>query len=300
MLNNGCEYREFVGPNADKQTLLDYLCLRYLHSSRADWLQRIASGQVLLDARPAQFDSILRSGSELVWQRPPWNEPDAPLGFSVLYEDQDILIVNKPAGLPTLPGANFLQATLLHQVQCYAADAAPIHRLGRWTSGIVVCARNPRASTELLRQWSTRMTMKRYRTLISGTPEWNSKVIDTPIGPVAHALLGSIHAASPNGKAALSHVDVLERRNTTSLCDVLIRTGRPHQIRIHLAAVGYPLHGDPLYISGGIPAVDSQALPGDPGYQLHAVELCLQHPRTKHEMRIECPPPSPLQCDSEL
>lgn len=289
--NDGCEYREQLGAVADSLTLLDYLSQRYAHSSSEEWTARIESGQVLLDKHTAQVDSILRQGSELVWQRPAWIEPDAPRSFDVLYEDADILVVNKPAGLPTLPGANFLQATLLYQVQRYAPDAAPVHRLGRWTSGIVLCARNTHAGSELLRQWSLQSTLKRYRTLISGVPEWNSKTIDTSIGPVPHALLGSVHAASITGKAALSKVSVLERRDMTSLCDVRISTGRPHQIRIHLAAAGYPLFGDPLYISGGVPAADSHALPGDPGYLLHAAELRFQHPRTGEQLALDCMPP---------
>jgi len=89
---------------------------------------------VLLDGQPADSESVLRRGCELVWQRPPWIEPDAPGTFSVLYEDNDLLAVAKPAGLPTLPGGNFLKATLLRLVRAYAPDAAPLHRLGRWTS----------------------------------------------------------------------------------------------------------------------------------------------------------------------
>ncbi len=293
-LNDGCEYREQLGAVADSLTLLEYLCQRYSHSSSEDWTARIESGQVLLDKHTAHIDSILRQGSELVWQRPAWIEPDAPRSFEVLYEDADILVVNKPAGLPTLPGANFYQSTLLWQVQRYAPDAAPVHRLGRWTSGIVLCARNANAGRNVLQQWSAHTTRKRYRALISGSPAWDNNIIDTPIGPVPHALLGSVHAACATGKAALSHVRILARHATSSVCDVDITTGRPHQIRIHMAVTGHPLSGDPLYISGGVPAADSHALPGDPGYHLHASELRLQHPRTGDALVIECRPPTVL------
>ncbi len=135
ILNNGCEYREQLGADADGQTLLAYLSRRYSHSDTVEWTERIANGHVLIDSVPAHTDTVLRKGSDLVWQRPPWIEPDAPRTFSVLYEDDDLLAVAKPAGLPTLPGANFLTATLLHLVRAYAPDAAPVHRLGRWTSG---------------------------------------------------------------------------------------------------------------------------------------------------------------------
>ncbi|MBI3774650.1 MAG: RluA family pseudouridine synthase [Gammaproteobacteria bacterium] len=293
--NDGCEYRERIGPDAEGRTLLAYLSQRYRHSTSAQWAEHILSGLVLIDAQPAHAETILQRGSELIWQRPPWIEPDAPRSFSVVYEDEDLLAVAKPAGLPTLPGAGFLQSTLLHQVQRYAPDAAPLHRLGRWTSGLVLCARNPHASRNLMQQWSSKAVGKRYRALASGSPLWNEMTISAPIGPVPHALLGSLHAATPEGKASLSQVHVLERRADSFLCDVRIETGRPHQIRIHLAAAGHPLLGDPLYLSGGQPAPDSQALPGDPGYQLHSAELSFRHPRSGHALVILCEPPQQLR-----
>jgi 23S rRNA pseudouridine1911/1915/1917 synthase len=294
-LNEGCEYRERLGPDADSRMLLDYLSTRYRHSSSAEWATRIASGHVLIDDLPAHADSILREGCKLVWQRPPWIEPDAPKSFSILYEDDDVIAVNKPAGLPTLPGANFLQSTLLYLVRSYAPDAAPLHRLGRWTSGIVLCARNKNARTELMRQWSAKQVGKLYRALASGRPEWDETTISTPIGPVTHALLGSVHSASQKGRPSLSYVTVIERREGSFLCDVRIETGRPHQIRIHLAFSGHPLVGDPLYGAGGLPLPDTHALPGDPGYHLHAAKLIFHHPVTRRETVIECEPPSLLR-----
>ena len=293
--NEGCEYREQLGSDADGWTVLSYLSQRYGHSPEAEWRSRISAGQVLLNGQPVTPEGILRRGGELVWSRPPWVEPEAPLSFSVLYEDEDLLAVAKPAGLPTLPGANFLQNTLLGLVRRYAADASPLHRLGRWTSGIVLCARNVRHRTDLMQQWSANKVGKRYRALASGLPAADAMTITTPIGPVPHSLLGSVHAASPDGKPARSEVSVLERRDDSFLCDVRITTGRPHQIRIHLAAAGHPLAGDPLYDAGGLPPPDTRAVPGDPGYHLHAAELTFQHPRTGWETRIECEPPPLLR-----
>lgn len=294
-LNRGCEYREQLGPDAEGMTLLAYLSRRYDHSTEAEWAHRIASEQVLIDSRIVEPERRLKQGCELVWQRPPWIEPDAPASFSVLYEDEDLLAVAKPAGLPTLPGANFYENTLLYRAQAYAPDATPVHRLGRWTSGLVLCARNHQARTSLMQQWSAHKVGKRYRALASGLPDWQEKTIAVPIGQVSHALLGTIHAADPKGKPALSHVTMLEQREDSFLCDVRITTGRPHQIRIHLASIGHPLQGDPLYSTGGIPAPGSRALPGDPGYQLHSAELRFLHPRTGQEIVISCEPPEVLQ-----
>ena len=294
-LNEGCEYREQLGPDADGRTLLQHLTRCYGHSSSAEWAARIASGHVLVDGLPANAGSVLRRGCEMVWLRPPWTEPDAPKSFDLLYEDDDLIAVNKPAGLPTLPGANFLQSTLLYLVRAHAPDAAPLHRLGRWTSGIVLCAKNQNARTALMRQWSARKVGKRYRALASGRPAWDETTIAAPIGPVPHALLGSVHGAARDGKPALSCVTVIERRADSFLCDVRIATGRPHQIRIHLAFSGHPLVGDPLYGAGGLPLPDTCALPGDPGYHLHAAELRFQHPGTLREVVIESAPPPLLR-----
>jgi len=297
--NEGCEYCEQLGPDADGLTVLAYLSRRYEHSSVTEWAERIASGHVLADSLPVNAERVLQRGCELVWQRPPWVEPEAPTSFSVLYEDDDLLAVAKPAGLPTLPGANFLQTTLLYLVRAYAPDAAPLHRLGRWTSGLVLCARNHHSRAAMMKQWSENKVGKRYRALAHRLPAWDEMTISTPIGPVAHALLGSIHAATPNGKPSLSQVTVLERRTDSFLCDVRIATGRPHQIRIHLAAAGHPLQGDPLYAAGGLPAPDTRALPGDPGYHLHSAELSFRHPSTGCELDIECEPPQLLRVSTD-
>jgi 23S rRNA pseudouridine1911/1915/1917 synthase len=112
--------------------------------------------------------------------------------------------------------------------------------------------------------------------------------------------LATVHAADPAGKPAQSLVRVIERRPSGFLCDVSIKTGRPHQIRIHLAAAGHPLLGDPLYGAGGGIIPGTQAVPGDPGYLLHAAELRFRHPQDEREILICCPPPAALRTRAEL
>jgi 23S rRNA pseudouridine1911/1915/1917 synthase len=292
--NEGFTYRERVGAEAET-TLLAYLDRRYRHSPCHVWASRIEAGDVLVDGRPVAIDLVLRRGQEVAWRRPPWDEPQAPLTFRVVYEDDDVLAVDKPAGLPTLPGANFLLHTLHHLVRSYAPDATALHRLGRFTSGLVLFARTARARAELSGQLSARQVRKRYRALACGGPAWDAITIDRPIGPVSHPLLESVHAAAADGKPSLSRIDVVERRAGTFLCDVRITTGRPHQIRIHLAAAGHPLAGDPLYIVGGLPAAGTRAVPGDPGYLLHAAEIAFLHPRDRRELVLKSAPPPALE-----
>ncbi len=218
-----------------------------------------------------------------------------PLTFDVIHEDADLLAVSKPSGLPTMPAGGFLEHTLLALVRARFGEAHPAHRLGRGTSGLVLFARTPAAAAALGRAWRTQEVTKIYRVLVDGDPPWTSHEITTPIGPVPHDVLGSVHAASPAGRPAHSVVTVLERRGDATLCDARITTGRPHQIRIHLAAAGHPLVGDPLYVAGGLPRADSHVLPGDGGYLLHAHRLRLAHPATGTSLDLVAPPPSALR-----
>lgn len=294
-MNRGFDYEERIDRNGEGCTLLDYLVSRYRHSDARAWEERILAGCVLLDGATANPGAVLRRGQVVVWHRPGWEEPETPAAFEVLLDDPDVLAIAKPAGLPTLPGGGFLEHTLLAKVRALDPAASPLHRLGRWTSGVVIFARNPEAAADLARQFAARAIEKRYRALASGRPERDAFTIDVPIGTVPHALLGTVHAASPTGRPSLTRVAVVERRPDTFLCDVRIETGRPHQIRIHLAAAGHPLVGDPLYPPGGVPPPDTRAVPGDPGYFLHAAEIAFRHPRSDRSVVVTCVPPPGLR-----
>jgi 23S rRNA pseudouridine1911/1915/1917 synthase len=129
---------------------------------------------------------------------------------------------------------------------------------------------------------------------VSGAPQRDVFSIQVRIGLVPHPRLGRVHAAADAGKQAVSHVKVLACREGATLVEVTIPTGRPHQIRIHLAAAGHPLVGDPLYGVGGVPTVEP-GLPGDLGYWLHAQRLRVAHPETAAPLVIECAAPPMLR-----
>lgn len=293
-LNSGWTYREMVGRDAAGGTVLDYLAARYAHSSREDWARRIAEGRVEVDGKPALPEMELRQAQLLVWRRPPWQEPAVPCSFAVLYRDEDVLAVAKPGGLPTLPGAAFLESTLLHLVRRQDREAVPVHRLGRGTSGIVLFALSARARSRMTQAFRLREVRKVYRGLLQGSPGKDRFSVDVPIGPVPHPYLGTVHAASRDGMLAHTEVRVLERGAGGTLAEIRITTGRPHQIRIHLAAAGHPLVGDPLYGAGGLPRV-ATAVPGDTGYWLHAQQLVLSHPVTEKQLELFCACPLPLR-----
>jgi 23S rRNA pseudouridine1911/1915/1917 synthase len=293
-VNAGFEYREEIGPEAAGRTVLAWLRQRYRHSTEGTWRERIASGEVWLDGKVALAMDVLRPGQSLVWRRPPWEEPAVPLGFAILHRDEHLLAAAKPRGLPSVPNGGFLEHTLLFRVRRLHPEAVPMHRLGRGTSGLVLFARTDRARRAVQAEWRAGRIEKEYRALVKGDPAVESFTVDTPIGPLPHPRLGQVHAASPVGKPAVSHVRVLARRDDASLVAVTIGTGRPHQIRIHLAAAGHPLVGDPLYVVGGLPGPDP-ALPGEGGYRLHAHRLALAHPATGERVELECTPPPELR-----
>ncbi len=301
VLNHGFEYRERLGPDASGIRIIDYLTRHYSRFKREEWLERIDSGRILLDGFPSNPETILRAGLMLSWMRPPWEEPEAPCSFAILYRDEYLIGIAKPKGLPTIPGGGgFMDNTLLSRVRLHYPGSLPLHRLGRGTSGVVLFAITPDAASKVSQAWRRGDVLKVYRALASGCPAKDEFEVDTPIGPVPHGILNTIYAACPTGKPAHSHVSILERRENSSLLQIRIMTGRPHQIRIHLAAAGYPLVGDPLYGVGGVPAEDSRALPGDLGYHLHSALLGFPHPVTKQWVEIACPAPPLLHRSDKI
>jgi len=294
-LNQGYSYSEIISPRAGGMSVLEYLTEHYRHSSSEEWEGRLQAGLVMADEQSVKSTDRLLPGQRLTWIRPPWEEPDAPLAWAVLFEDQDLLAVAKPSGLPTLPGGGFLEHTLLNRVQQRFPEANPIHRLGRATSGVVLFARSEGAASHLSNALQQHRMEKVYRALVVGHPAEDVFEVNVPIGPIPHPTLGTVHGASTGGKRARSFVQVVERRATTTLVEVQIETGRPHQIRIHMAAAGFPLWGDPLYASGGGLLGEGLAVPGDPGYLLHALRITLPHPRTGETITIRCQPPPRLR-----
>lgn len=298
-MNRGYEYRGPVQGAENGETLLAYLERRYPHTAAADWEMRIRAGSVLLDDRPALPDVVLRGGEILTWRRPGWEEPPAPLSFALLHRDPDLLAVLKPAGLPTLPGGGYLEHTLLALLRRRYPEASPVHRIGRPTTGVVLCSRNHAAAARLSRDWSAGRVRKIYRAVVMGMPPTESFTVDVPIGKIPHRDGFRVHAATADGKPSRSRVRVLEARENQALVEIEIITGRPHQARIHLAASGHPLSGDPFYAPGGVPLAGTGARPGDGGFLLHSYRLLLSHPSTGEPLVLEAPPPRPLRTAGE-
>ena len=318
--NGGHAYRDRVDSPASSTA--SFYAARYRHSDQAVWIERLCAGEIRRNGQELRADGPLAAGDRLVWHRPPWQEAAVPVlsERAVVFDDGDLLVFNKPSGLPVLPAGGFLEHTLLAQLQGLvaagridgaASEPRPVHRLGRFTSGLLVCARRPAMRAWLSAQLrdSTRAAAdaapagacrKLYRALTQPlAPDWaiaETRLMSAPIGQRPHPLLGQIWcAAEPGDPVALpsrSELTLLERRAEACLVEVAIATGRPHQIRIHTAAIGAPLLGDPLYRAGG--SADSGALPGAGGYRLHAHRLCLRLPGGT-ALHLEAPLPTALE-----
>ena len=189
-----------------------------------------------------------------------------------------------------------MENTLLRLVQKRTPNANPVHRLGRATTGIVLFARTPQAASNLFANWNTPKIQKIYRALSQNIAQHDAYEILTPIGLVPHPLIGSVWAANPRGKPSKSLAKVISRNISTTtgttIFEVSLNSGRPHQIRIHLASIGHPLVGDPLYGLTGQPLENLPGLPGDGGYFLHAQYLKFRHPITGEQINLEAALPS--------
>jgi 23S rRNA pseudouridine1911/1915/1917 synthase len=292
MLNRGYAYTTIISSKYHGQTLLSHLATLYPHSTPQAWQEKLNNGEVTLDGDTATGSESVTLGQTLIWNRPPWVEPDSPQHFDVLFEDAYLLAVNKPGGLATLPGGGFMENTLLRLVQKQSPNANPVHRLGRATTGIVLFAKTSQAASHLFTNWNTSKIQKIYRALAQNLAQQDAYEILTPIGLVPHPLIGSVWAASPKGKPSKSSAKVISRAADATIFEVSLSSGRPHQIRIHLASIGHPLVGDPLYGPTGQPLENLPGLPGDGGYLLHAHYLKFQHPITGEPVHLEAPLPS--------
>ena len=279
-LNDGWTYRDKV-PRADAGLLVtDWLADCYRHSDRLVWQQRIAAGELDWNEALLTEDRALNGGESICWRRPPWLEEAIPDQWETIHDDGDLLVINKPSGLPVMAGGGFLRHTLTALLE--PIGARPVHRLGRFTSGLQVCARTPQTRALWAKQFrpdgGCRKVYQAWSHRVPGLKLGECLKVNSDLVEQPHPLLGWIWGPEqlkeePISKrlSAHSQLELLERTADGDRLQVTITTGRPHQIRIHLAQLGSPLLGDPLYLLNR--EISATATPGDGGYRLHAWRL---------------------------
>ena len=287
MTNSGYIYQDIVPRSCNGWTVLDYYSGTYDRTSRTEWTRRFRLGQVFRNGQALNSNTIVRTGDSLQYRRPPWVEPEVPLSFTVVYGDDHILVVDKPAGLPVLPRDVYLEHTLLHQVRIHhGMGSTPVHRIDRGTTGLVLFARTHLARRALGRAMQNGLVAKTYLAVVTGRDAGPSRVVELKLGSVPHPRLGKVTAVVMDGMNARTRYRIAASvPGGHSLAMIALDTGRAHQIRIHLAADGRPLVGDPLYgETGGKP--DPNHVPGDIGFRLHAWRLRFPHPAENTRMRF--------------
>lgn len=267
--------------------------------SRTRWHEAIREGRVTINGQPILVASYRLQVRDTVWALPPQDAPgegDSRLSYEppptpvpILYEDRDLLVVNKPRGMVVHPAAGHWHHTLIQALLPAVADddgqplrPGVVHRLDKDTTGLMLIARSATMRTQLARQLQDREVERRYCALVRGQLEPSQGVIEAPIG--RHPQHRTRMAVVGHGRPARTHYDTVAWWDRHSFVLLKLDTGRTHQIRVHLAHLGHPVAGDPAYGQQG--AVSKEDL-GLAGQALHAYSLAFQHPRTGQALRFQ-------------
>jgi 23S rRNA pseudouridine1911/1915/1917 synthase len=287
---------------------LDHFLKRRIGRLSRTRIQAIIADQIFFaDGRPARPSSPVRAGETIALRRPAPAEPPVPRHFEILYEDDRVLVIDKPAGLPMHTTAKFWRNTLTALLrERYPDEPMEIaHRIDRETSGVLLIARDRAAASFLTQAFAARKVEKTYLALVKGHPPDEGRIdrplalLDTP----SHVMMG----AAPPGTAGLPAVTrfrVVRRFPSHALCAAHPETGRQHQIRVHFASLGHPIVGDKLYGASeelfmracdeGVTDELLAAFDGLPRHALHAHRLTFPHPTTRAPVTVESPLPADL------
>lgn len=295
-----------VGPEEAGVRIDRYLVGIIPGQSRSQIQRLIKNNHVLIDQQPVRPNRIVHAGDAVVIDVPPPSaatpEPE-PLDLDIVYQDSDVVVVNKPAGMVVHPAAGHARGTLVNALLHRITDLSGVggemrpgivHRLDRGTSGLMVIAKNDRAHAELSRQFHDREVEKEYVALVWGVVQAGRR-IDEPIGrdPIDRKKMS---ARARRARSATTRVTKAVHLRGVSLLSVAIATGRTHQIRVHLSAIGHPIVGDATY--GGIRrrmAGDLRPLLRLERPFLHAARLVFHHPGDGRRMEFTSPLPADLQ-----
>jgi 23S rRNA pseudouridine1911/1915/1917 synthase len=296
------EHRALPVPDGLEGERLDAALARLFGLSRTRAAEVIAAGDVLVDGRAAAKSDRMQAGTWLEVTLPPPPAPPAPSpqpvpGMSILYEDADIVVVDKPIGVAAHPTTGWTGPTVLegllgtgHTVATSGAAERQgiVHRLDANTTGAMVVAKSEMAYSRLKRAFKERTVDKRYHALVQGHPDPLRGTIDAPID--RHPSGDGRFAVVAGGRPSVTHYDAIEAFRAVSLLDIKLETGRTHQIRVHMSAMRHPCAGDLAY--GADPTLAGRL--GLTRQWLHAVRLGFEHPVEGYRVEFESPYPDDL------
>jgi 23S rRNA pseudouridine1911/1915/1917 synthase len=258
--------------------------------SRSRLARLIGEGRVTIDGERPLARRKVKSGEAVAVELAPRQEESAfgaeAIALDIVHEDAAVIVIDKPAGLVVHPGSGNWQGTMLNALLHHApqlrelARAGIVHRLDKDTSGLLAVAKTEAAQLDLVRQLQARTVKRTYLALVRGKVA-RAGTVDAPIG--RHAVHRTRMAVVTGGKPAVTHYRVRKRFKTHTLLECDLETGRTHQIRVHLASIGHPIEGDPVYSGRGERLLARQAL--------HAWKLAFRHPSSGKAVAYEAPPP---------
>lgn len=294
-----------IGEDEASQRIDRYVASLLENVSRTSAQQMIVDGGVLVNGHTSKPGYLLRVGDEvcMIQITPKFTGNAKPhmLPLDIIYEDEDLLVVNKAAGMVVHPSPGHVDDTLVNAVLAHYPDLQHgeglrpgiVHRLDRDTSGLIIVAKNVHTQAALIEQMRRHEIVKRYLALVEGVVSSDNGSIDAPIGrDPRHRQQMAVMATG--SREARTYFRVLERFQHHTLLLLQLETGRTHQIRVHLKAIGHPVVGDPVYGSGNTRTNPSDA-PSLKRQFLHAFQLTFTHPTTGEVLELEAPLPEDLK-----
>ena len=233
-------------------SVLEYLATRFTYLPEVTWRQLIKDGRILCNGVNCVGITVVTYGDSIRCDLPDFDPPAVNLDYAIAYQDEWLLGINKPAGLRVHSRGKFVNANLIYHLRHVHLPAYPevdlVHRLDADTSGLVLLARDKAVLTHLVKQFADGLVEKRYLAVVEGCPTPANGSICLPIGPVKDARVPRYGIDRSEGKMALTHYrTVFNLSARHSLLELHPETGRTHQLRVHLAAMGHPIAGDALY-----------------------------------------------------
>ena len=302
-----------VPTDAANQRLDLFLTGQFKDASRSAIQRAITTGAITVNGQAVKPSHRLSASETIVGEvpaAPPIEAVPENIPLDIVHEDDEIIVINKPSGMVTHPGVGVTSGTLANALVYHLMQAEQslpkrggvsrpgiVHRLDAGTSGLIVAARTDRAHLKLAEQFESRSVKKSYLALVYGTVKDEEGTIDAPMGRDPRNRVRM--AVTPTGRSALTIYRVVERFDEFTLLDVEIKTGRTHQIRVHLAHIKHPVVGDATYDAGRANSIKNARIRAaiaklDRPF-LHAARLILAHPANGEKMEFAVPLPTELQ-----
>lgn len=293
---------DWVYENKQAERIDKFLAIESEDFSRSQIQQWIKDGHVQVNGHVVKPNQKLQENDQVLLRIPPPKElhiEAEEMDLPIVYEDSDLVVINKPRGLVVHPAPGHYSGTLVNGLLAHCHDLSGIngvlrpgivHRIDKDTSGLIMVAKNDKAHLSLAQQLKDHTVTRRYLAIVHGNIQHNKGTIDAPIGrdPSHRQQM----AVVSGGKKALTHFRVLERFEHYSIVELHLETGRTHQIRVHMKYIGHPLAGDPKYGQAKTLSIAGQAL--------HAGVLGFKHPQSGEHMEFEAPTPEDIENEISL